>query len=404
MWLARMLERDPTFPRPKYFGRWRFFKIEELVAWERAAATVTSRRGRPHKAECAGAEATRCLEDRTTSAEVRRLCAEIAVADEPEIAGIVRRANELLAALPFANAASATSPELSPAKASRAGPAAGNLPNCARQQKELKPMTSQTKPRQRLVQASPRSPQEIMAERKKQAEKETAERTAAAKASAVPAKANGNTVAMPDNQSPLDQYLDLVAPASIVGRMIKFSKEGKFVTHDDGETVDENVDFVALCDQTLVGWIKFNGEGEPPTRHMGLLYDGFVMPERKSLGDNDEATWEIGLDGKPADPFQHHMYLVLQRGDSAELFTFVTSSKTGRRAVGNLLKHYNRLQKTNPDQYPVIKLKVGGFEHRDERVGWVATPVLAVVGRAQKDSAAKPNSSLAADLQDEIPW
>jgi hypothetical protein len=245
-----------------------------------------------------------------------------------------------------------------------------------------------------------------MAEQKKLAEKETAERTAAAKASTaiVPAKANGNAVAVPDNRTPLDQYLDVVAPASIVGRMIKFSKEGKFVTHDDGETIDENVDFVALCDQTLIGWIKFNGEGEPPTRHMGLLYDGFVMPARDTLGDLDQAKWEIGLDGKPADPLQHHMYLVLQRGDSAELFTYVTSSITGRRAVGNLLRHYNRLARTNPDQYPVIRLKVGGFQHRDDRVGWVAVPVLAVVGRAQKDSAAKPDSSLAADLQDEIPF
>jgi hypothetical protein len=57
MWLERMLQRDPTFPRPKYFGRWRFFKIEELVAWERAAATVMGHRGRPRKAEQAGAEA-----------------------------------------------------------------------------------------------------------------------------------------------------------------------------------------------------------------------------------------------------------------------------------------------------------------------------------------------------------
>jgi hypothetical protein len=46
---------------------------------------------------------------------------------------------------------------------------------------------------------------------------------------------------------------------------------------------------------------------------------------------------------------------------------------------------------------------VGGFQHRDERVGWVATPVFAVVGRTPKDSAAKPDTSLAADMNDEIP-
>jgi hypothetical protein len=38
MWLERRLKADPTFPRPSKFGRWRFFKIEELIAWERKAA------------------------------------------------------------------------------------------------------------------------------------------------------------------------------------------------------------------------------------------------------------------------------------------------------------------------------------------------------------------------------
>jgi len=51
-----------------------------------------------------------------------------------------------------------------------------------------------------------------------------------------------------------------------------------------------------------------------------------------------------------------------------------------------------------------FRLKVGGFQHRDDRVGWVKTPVIAVVGRAPKDGAAKPDSSPKGDLQDEIPF
>jgi hypothetical protein len=42
MWLARILSRDPTFPRPFYFGRLRFFKIAELQQWERIQATRTA--------------------------------------------------------------------------------------------------------------------------------------------------------------------------------------------------------------------------------------------------------------------------------------------------------------------------------------------------------------------------
>jgi hypothetical protein len=222
---------------------------------------------------------------------------------------------------------------------------------------------------------------------------------------AVPAivGSNRNLPAVPENRTSVQAYLDEVAPSGIVGRMLKFNKDGKFVTPDTEEEIGEDVDFVALCDQTLVGWIRFH-EDAPPERKMGLLHDGFVMPSRESLGDMDVSKWELGLDGRPQDPWVNQIYLVLQRGDTAELYTFVTSSKTGRRAVGNLLRHYERMRTTNPGELPVVKLKKSGFDHRDTRVGWVSTPAFAVVGRAPKDSAAKPDTSVSADLNDDIPF
>ena len=208
----------------------------------------------------------------------------------------------------------------------------------------------------------------------------------------------------PDNRMSVQKYLDEYVPVTLVGRAIRGDKEHVFVTPDDGEPVPDDTDFTALCDQTMIGFIRFNGEGAPPDYKMGLLYDGFVMPKRETLGDTDSLEWELGLDGKPSDPWRHFMYLVLQRGDTGELFTYTAGSVTGRRAVGNLLRHYDRLQKTHPDMYPVVRLKVGGFNHHDERVGWVQVPVFAVVGRQPKDSVAKPDSSPAADMQDEIPF
>jgi hypothetical protein len=253
-----------------------------------------------------------------------------------------------------------------------------------------------------MRQAATRIPtaEQIRAQQKADAEKATS----AIKTALPTALTNGGaTLAVPDKRTELQRYLDEIAPASIVGRMVKFSKEGQFVVSDDDSVIDEDVDFIALVDQTLIGWIKFNGEGAPPDRTMGLLYDGFVMPARSSLPDLDQAKWEIGLDGRPADPWQHHVYLVLQRADTGELFTFVTSSVTGRRAIGTLLRHYDRMQRTHPDQYPVVRLKIGGFQHKDDRVGWVKVPVLAVVGRHAKDDAAKPDTSLAADMNDSLP-
>jgi hypothetical protein len=218
---------------------------------------------------------------------------------------------------------------------------------------------------------------------------------------AVAAKSS-TAVALPDNRTAVQAYLDEIASVSIVGRGIKFDgKLGKFITPDDGEEVEEGAEFIALCDETQVGWIKFL-KGEAPAKVVGLLYDGFVIPPRDSLGDTDETQWADGLSGKPEDPWKHMINLVLQRTGTNELFTFGTMNATGRRAVGNLLRHYDRMRRMNPDELPVVKLKVGGFQHKDDRVGFVPTPVLAVVGRAPRDSAAAPDTSPSGDLNDEI--
>ena len=213
-------------------------------------------------------------------------------------------------------------------------------------------------------------------------------------------------VALPDSRTSVQKYLDEVAPANIVGRLIKFSREGKFIFGDTDEEVPETTEFIALCDQTVVGYIKFFADGEtPPARVMGLLYGGFVMPVRTTLGDMDESQWSDGLDGEPEDPWKHQQLLVLQQAGTSELFTFATVSKGGRRAVGNLLRHYDRIQRLSPDELPVVRLKPGGYIPRDPRRGdWQPVPMFTVVGRAPRDSAAKPDTGVAADLNDQIPF
>lgn len=43
MWVERRLQNDPAFPKPKYFGRLRFWSIAELEQYERNAAAATRR-------------------------------------------------------------------------------------------------------------------------------------------------------------------------------------------------------------------------------------------------------------------------------------------------------------------------------------------------------------------------
>ena len=200
------------------------------------------------------------------------------------------------------------------------------------------------------------------------------------------------------------QYIDAIAPNAIAGRLVKFDKTGTFVTTDDGTEIDPERDFVALADETQIGWIKFSGDDAPPERIMGLLYDGFVMPERETLGDDDPSQWALGLSGLPEDPWLHQINLVLEDRTSHELYTFSTTSKTGRRACGNLLRHFDRIAKQGADAYPVVRLRPGGFQHRDDRIGFVAVPNFAIVGSAPKRSATRPDSSPAADMQDQIPF
>jgi hypothetical protein len=268
-------------------------------------------------------------------------------------------------------------------------------------------MSYEPRPRPRPIKA-------VLDEQRQDAERDRAQRQPApkpaadtvspAKSTAVAPGTKAATPAVPDNRTSVQQYLDEHVPVTLIGRVIRADKEHVFVTPDDGAPVPDDVDFIALVDQTMIGLIRFNGEGSPPDQLMGLLYDGFRMPQRNALGDLDSSKWEVGLDGKLQDPWRHFNYLVLQRGDTGEMFTYTTASVTGRRAVGNLLRHYDRLQKTHPDMYPVVCLKTGGFNHRDPRVGWVQVPVFAVVGRHPKDDAAKPDSSPAADMSDQIPF
>jgi hypothetical protein len=248
-----------------------------------------------------------------------------------------------------------------------------------------------------------RTTKQVLADQQQQATRFHEGGKAKAAASLPATTAAASVPAAIDPRTTHEQYLDDIAPSGVVGRLIKFTKEGKFTYLDDDEEISPEEDFTALIDQTLVSWVRFH-DGAPPERRGGLLYQGFRLPPRETLGDVNPAKWPIGLSGNPEDPFKHEVLLVLQRPATMELATFGTTSKTGRRAVGNLLRHYDRLQRTDPGAFPVVRLKASGFQHSDQRIGWVPTPLFVVVGRSPGHTAAIPDTSLAAEMNDQIPF
>src|SRR5262249_31043128 len=137
------------------------------------------------------------------------------------------------------------------------------------------------------------------------------------------------------------------------GTFLKFSKNGQFVRTIDDEEVPEGTEMVCPFDETLGGFIKFQGKGEPPVRHMGPVVRGFIPPDRESLGDTDESLWDTDLSGRPSDPWRHQLLLPLVSLEDGERYVFATSSITGRRAVLTLLKACQRQQaKEGEDTYP----------------------------------------------------
>ena len=137
---------------------------------------------------------------------------------------------------------------------------------------------------------------------------------------------------------------------------------------------------------------------------MGPVFSGFVPPGREELGDLDEAQWEIGLSGKPTDPWQFQVLVPMHDTQNGEMYIFGTTSITGRRECDKLISACARMQKSEPDFYPVVKLDVSGFEHRDSRIGWVRTPCFTRIGKAPKSDTSAAKTSLADNMSDAIPF
>jgi hypothetical protein len=165
--------------------------------------------------------------------------------------------------------------------------------------------------------------------------------------------------------------------------LLKFSK-GSFVIGEAGEEMQAGTEFTVLMAEALCGWIKW--ENAKPVEHrMGRIADNYVPPRRDDLGDVDRAAWEEGADGRARDPWQFTNYIVMKREPDAELFTFVAASRGSLMAVGDLCREYARHAEKHPDQYPVVKLFSGTYEHKVKAYGRIAYPVFTIAGWTQKE-------------------
>jgi len=217
---------------------------------------------------------------------------------------------------------------------------------------------------------------------------------------------------------PFEAYANAVAPRTIIGTLLRFSK-GDYVAGEEGKEIPEGSTFTANVDELLAGWIKWSG-GKPVEHIMVRVAEGRTLPKREVLGDADASRWEADGSGVPRDPWQFTNYLPLL-GEQGEIFTFATSSRGGLTAIGDLTRRYARHRRAGHcDVHPIIALDVGSYQHQNREYGRIKYPLFTPMGWAPKaafnetlaaagftpeaEPPASQEETQAEEISDEIPF
>lgn len=197
-----------------------------------------------------------------------------------------------------------------------------------------------------------------------------------------------------DQADLFEGYGNAATARSITGTLLRFSK-GDYLAGQDGVDIPIGTRFVAIMNSLTVGWVRWENNA-PTEQRMGFVVEGFQPERRNDLGDQDKDHWEIDEKGQPRDPWQFTNYLILHDAKSGEVYTFATASKGGLGCVGELSKEYGKAIRQKPDQYPIVELDVGSYQHRDRSLGRIKFPIFKVVDWVTKDGSPGNGSSLVA--------
>jgi hypothetical protein len=226
---------------------------------------------------------------------------------------------------------------------------------------------------------------------------------------------------------PADGFALAAASLPANAPLISFTK-GTFVYRSDREEVPPGTLFQVMAAAT--GWLRFHGPGQLPDRIVAT--PGKSLPGRSELGDNDPAKWSKGLNGQPRDPWNEVAELALVNDKTGLPVVFSTTSNTGLRAVGQLVREIVWGRHTMGAQaIAVIDLQCGRLHNAYETlvprfpiVRWItanpnapkALPSPDPVFKPALPSTAKPldradtalqkrlSSKLTSNLDDEIPF
>jgi hypothetical protein len=184
--------------------------------------------------------------------------------------------------------------------------------------------------------------------------------------------------------NPYVAYGQAASMTRIVGKLLKFTKFGEWIAGETNEEITLGTEMIAHMGELQIGWIKWV-DGKPAEQVMGRVCDNFQPPRRSELGDTDQNEWDVDqTSGKPRDPWQFSNYLLLASFDN-ELYTYAASSRGGIQAIGKLSDEYGHAMRHRPDQFPMVRLGQGSYDHPNKAYGEIRFPVLEIVGWAPRE-------------------
>jgi hypothetical protein len=186
----------------------------------------------------------------------------------------------------------------------------------------------------------------------------------------------------PATPNPWSQYG--ASASNVTYEFLKFSK-GEYLAGKDGFEIAIGTHMVVDMDSLEVGWIKWE-DSRPVQRLLGRIADGFTAAKRDELGDTDKENWPLDDDDEPKDPWQFTNQVTMANTDGGAVYMFTTSSRGGLNAIGVLSKAYGELLEQHSNDWPIIELNVGSYQHSNRAYGRIKFPIFDIVGWAPKDA------------------
>ena len=138
---------------------------------------------------------------------------------------------------------------------------------------------------------------------------------------------------------------------------------------------------------TVALWVRW--QNNKPVDYRQRM-PGRRLPERDELGHHDEDVWEVNRKGEPIDPWRNTRLVYLVDPQTAEAFTFSTSSAGGRGAVADLGDAITRMRTVHRDAVPLVELQAAEMP---TKFGRKSKPVLKIVGWKTSDGGDGPAPS-----------